>query len=162
MVVITQTLRWVSRRGEGMSVRAPQRPYPTKQHLQHVLGASCLPNARAALAAALRCRSVHHTAQQSVIFVLHPCWRTAGGLRGNPVATGVVCDGRHVFHKFCLRQWVQTNRSDCPDCRRAMYPSVIEQLGGLPDESADDWSAEDEQLPTSWRGPWRSTATARG
>ena len=128
-----------------MSVRAPQRPYPTKQHLQHVLGASCLPNARGACCGpAVSIGAPYGSTECNLCFT--PLLEDSRWLEGNPVATGVVCDGRHVFHKFCLRQWVQTNRSDCPDCRRAMYPSVIEQLGGLPDESADDWSAEDEQL----------------
>ena len=112
-----------------MSVRAPQRPYP-QNNARHVLGASCLPNARGACCGpAVSIGAPYGSTECNLCFT--PLLEDSRWLEGNPVATGVVCDGRHVFHKFCLRQWVQTNRSDCPDCRRAMYPSVIEQLGGF-------------------------------
>ena len=40
----------------------------------------------------------------------------------------VVCDGRHRFCTPCVTSWVATNKTECPSCRRPMFPEMVEEL----------------------------------
>ena len=131
-----------------MSVRTSSsvRPLPTDSRLRSVLGAGPSTQPRALCCApSAQIGAPWGATECNLCFT--PLLTDDRWDGTTPVSTGPVCAGQHVFHKFCLRQWVQTNRNDCPDCRRELYPSVIEQLGGLPQpEEVDNWSAEDQAL----------------
>lgn len=127
-----------------MSVRAAFRPLPTKERLRSVLGAGTSTQFRPGCCApSVQIGATWGSTECNLCFT--PLLDDERWEGTQPVAIGPVCDGQHVFHKFCLRQWVQTNRSDCPDCRRELHADVIQQLGGLPaPEDMDDWGDEDQ------------------